>query len=280
MNLSSYERKARREIDDFKNPDRGFFSKAVEAVNKPIDAVGDFALDNKVGDAVSKAVKGIMELLNDGSSYTVQTEAVCEKYRDEGYRSVREPEDIRDVPLEDIEKVVGYLGTKYKSMGFAEGGAAGVAGAAGIAADIPALMGIALRAVNEYATYYGFDITRQQERAVVMRILLAASSPTQASKQAMLAQLTKISVKVAKKKTWKELQKHLSVKAIKKIAEKLGIRLTKAKLAQVVPVIGAGVGGGYNAWYVAAVTKTAQMTYRERYLIEKYGETASVDVKN
>jgi hypothetical protein len=219
---------------------------------------------------VSSAIKGIIHLLNDGSAYTVGREGIYERYREAGFEAVESPEDIREVPLEELERVVGYTSAKYKSMAFAEGGAAGVTGAAGIGADIPALVGIALRAVNEYATYYGCDIDREHERAVALNVLMAASSVSQTSKQAALAELTKVSMKVAKKKTWKELEKHLSVKAIKKLAEKLGIRLTKAKLGQVIPVIGAGVGGGYHAWYVSAVTETARMTYRERYLVNKY----------
>ena len=43
----------------------------------------------------------------------------------------------------------------------------------------------------------------------------------------------------------------VSVQVIKKIAQALGMRLTKAKLAQIVPLVGAGVGAGFNAWYVA-----------------------------
>ena len=67
--------------------------------------------------------------------------------------------------------------------------------------------------------------------------------------------------------------------AIKKIAEAIGIRLTKAKLAQVVPIAGAIVGGGFNAWFVGSVTETAYHLYRERWLIEKHGESAAVPIR-
>lgn len=279
MNFTDYELGARNEIDDFKNPEVGLFRKAIDTANKPLEKLGDYALDNEIGDAVSSAMKGIVDILNDGSSYTVRTNAICRRYERHGYEGIDKPTDIQDLSLADIEKVVGYLSTKYKSAAFAEGGVAGVAGAAGIAADIPSLLAISLRAVNEYATYYGFDINVEQERAIALNVLLAASSTTQVSKQAALSELTKVSVKVAQRKTWKELEKYLSVRAIKKIAEKLGIRLTKAKLAQVVPVVGAAIGGGFNAWYVSAVTKTARMTFRERYMIRKYGPDAAIEVR-
>jgi hypothetical protein len=75
------------------------------------------------------------------------------------------------------------------------------------------------------------------------------------------------------------MQRLLTVQIVKKIAEALGIRLTKAKLAQVLPVIGAVVGGGFNAWFLAEVTETASYVYRERFLMEKYGPQVAVEVR-
>ena len=92
-----------------------------------------------------------------------------------------------------------------------------------------------------------------------------------------MASLVKISRDVAAKKTWKELEEHAMVLVIKKIAESLGVRLTKAKLAQLLPVFGSAVGGGYNAYYTAKVCETASFMYRERFLATKYDETIIVD---
>ena len=86
-----------------------------------------------------------------------------------------------------------------------------------------------------------------------------------------MAQLVKIAKDVAKKKAWKDLEKRTFVKIIQIIARSLGIRLTKAKLAQIVPVTGAIVGGGFNAYYTGKVCNAAFYLYRERFLAEKYG---------
>jgi hypothetical protein len=61
------------------------------------------------------------------------------------------------------------------------------------------------------------------------------------------------------------------VVVMQRIAKRIGVRLTKAKLAQTIPVIGAGVGAGFNAWYVSRVCNAAYFLYRERFLAEKYG---------
>jgi len=49
-----------------------------------------------------------------------------------------------------------------------------------------------LRAIGEYATYYGFDIHKQEERLFAMNVLGLASSPTDASKALAMAQLVRI----------------------------------------------------------------------------------------
>ena len=61
------------------------------------------------------------------------------------------------------------------------------------------------------------------------------------------------------------------VRAIRRISKALGPRLTKQKLKQAVPGIGAAVGGGLNAYYTHRVCDAAYHLYRERFLAEKYG---------
>ena len=142
---------------------------------------------------------------------------------------------------------------------------------AAIPADVVALMTINLRAVGEYATYCGFNVSSEEERLFALNVLAYASSPTASTKQLALAQLVRIASDVALRKTWRDLEKHAAVTAIAHIAKSLSVRLTKAKLAQFLPVAGAVIGGGFNAYYTDKVCKAAFYLYRERFLAEKYG---------
>ena len=49
------------------------------------------------------------------------------------------------------------------------------------------------------------------------------------------------------------------------------MRVEKHKLAQLLPMTGAFVGGGFNGYYTTRVCNAAFHLYRERLLIEKYG---------
>lgn len=269
MTLSIYEKNALLEIEAWKNPKKSWYSNALRIANKPLDFAGNAVMSAPwIGDIITKAMTGVLELVNDAAQWSVNADAIFKEFRGDGY-DVAELCDISKLDLEKIDLTVGWLAAKYKGMLFAEGAATGAVGAIGLVADVPALMVGCLRAVGEYATYYGFDVNNQKERIYALNILGLSSSPTDAAKAAAMAQLTKLSGDIAKRATWKELEKSVFVKMVQEIAKALGIRLTKAKLAQVVPMIGSVAGGGFNAYYVSKVCETAHHLYRERFIIEK-----------
>ena len=104
-----------------------------------------------------------------------------------------------------------------------------------------------------------------------LNILGYASSPNDLAKQSAMAELVRIAQDVARRKTWEALEEHAFVQIVQQIARAVGIRLTKAKLAQVIPAIAVAVGAGFNAYYTARVCDAAYYLYRERFLAEKYG---------
>ena len=277
---SDYERRALEQIHEWKTPELTWSDQAMRVISLPLDKAGDFIMEIPVlGDAIKRAIGGIVNVSNDVAQWSVRPEAIYEEFRTAGH-DIHERPDIFSLDLEDVDKVVGWLAAKYKGLALGEGAATGVAGAPGIAVDIPTLVTLNLRAIGEYATYYGFDVSLQQERLFAMNVLGLASSPKDAAKEVAMAQLVRIAQDVAKKRTWKALEEHAFVQIIQQISKALGIRLTKAKLAQTIPVVGAGVGGGFNVYYTAKVCDAAYYLYRERFLAEKYGtDTIEVTVE-
>jgi hypothetical protein len=279
---SEYERKAIHAIHAWKNPQIGWFGKAWETINWPlskastaIEKMPGFKWAKAKGKApiewvLQKTVGGLVTLLNDAAQWSVRPKAIYSDFAKSGI-DVKSRSDIFDLDLEQIDRALGWLDVKYKSIAAAEGGTTGAAGLPGIPVDIVAIVGINLRAIGEYATYCGFDVSAQSERLFAMNVLALASSPTDSAKQAALAQLVRIAKDVAAKKAWKKLEEHSFVNIVKKIAAALGQRLTKAKLAQVIPYLGAGVGVGFNTYFTAKVCEAAFFLYRERFLAEKYG---------
>lgn len=276
---SEYEENARSQIWRWKNPDQSWFDKAMAVVSWPLDTAAETVLKTPgLGPAIQKALAGTLGVINDISQWSVRPDAILEEYRQFTRIQVQALADLYTLDLYSVDRVIGWLDTKYEGIALVEGAAAGgssvlnpVVALALIPADVVALLSLNLRAVGEYATYCGFDVSTQEERLFALNVLAYASSPTDASKQIALAQLVRIARDVALRKAWKDLEKHAAVQAIQQIAKALSIRLTKAKLAQVVPVAGAVIGGGFNAYYTNKVCSAAFYLYRERFLAEKYG---------
>ena len=65
VNPSKYDRRALQQIKAWKNPEATWLSKVSAQLAKPVNAVGDFVLDSKLGVVAGEAVKGLITLLNE-----------------------------------------------------------------------------------------------------------------------------------------------------------------------------------------------------------------------
>lgn len=273
---SRYELNALAEIKAWKTPDLGWLGRAMTIVNRPLDKAGDALMATGVGGVIEKAATGLVSLTNDAAQWSVRPDAIFTEFRNHGHLHVQRHADLRSLDLEQIDRAIGWLSAKYKGLALIQGATTGAVGLPGIPPDIVALVTINLRAIGEYATYCGFDVSAQHERLFAMNVLGLASSPSDASKALALAQLVRIAQDVARQRAWKDLEKRAFVPIIQRIAKALGIRLTRAKLAQILPYTGAAVGGGFNAYFTSKVCDAAYYLYRERFLALKYGEQVIV----
>lgn len=283
--LSEYEKRALAQIHAWKNPEQTWFDAAMTYVNKPLAIAGQ-AIDKIPGftETCSKAMSGIVGLVNDASQWSVRPSAIFKDLSEVSQQVITRLDQIPLLDLQVIDRSIGWLDTKYEGIALVEGAAAGglavinpMVALAAIPADLTALLAMNLRAIGEYGTYCGFDMSSQEERIFSLNILALASSTTDGGKQAALSHLVKIAQEVAKKKTWEQLEKSVFVQAVSSIAKALSINLTKAKLANVIPVAGAAINGGFNAYYTDKVCKAAFYLYRERLLAIK-SDAQSIEV--
>ena len=272
MKPTEYERNVLKEISIWKKPkEKNFLQKGFSVVTVPFNKAAELVIDSPyVGEVITKSVSGLTTLCNESAQTTVRFQAIYNDISSRSELTVKKLNDIEKVNLPILDKSSSGLLPKYVTIAATEGAGMGTLGLPGMAVDIPSLIFINFRAIGEYATYYGFDIELQEEKIYILNILSLASAPTDQAKHVAMAQLAKIATQVAKKQSWKELEQIFFVSMIKKLAEALGINLTKAKLAQTVPILGALVGAGFNAYYTDKVCNAAYFLYRERFLARKY----------
>ena len=269
---TAYERDALRAIEAWKNPSTsGWLGTTIDRVNRTLHGATDLVRKLPGVDwTIDNVVSGVLRLTNEIMHDSVWREAIYKEYHAAGH-TIRDPEDVQALGLDAMDPVMSGLDTKYRGLAAAQGAAAGYAGAAGILPDVLGLVALNLRAVGEYATYCGYDVSEPAERYFALQILNLVSQPNGEAKQAALVPLTNVTHAVARQQTVQTVEQYALVGAIRSAAKALGLRLTSAKLAQVVPMTSAFVGGGFNAYYTAKVCDAAFYLYRERWLIQKYG---------
>lgn len=158
-----------------------------------------------------------------------------------------------------------------------EGGITGATGVFGLAADIPAIITLALRTIHKIGLCYGFEANNEMDDQFVLAILSASGANSVSEKTAALSMLRSVEITIAKR-TWKamaektaqqQISKEGAIIAIKDIAKQLGINLTKRKALQAIPAVGAIIGSSVNGWYIKDVGWAARRAFQERWLVDK-----------
>ncbi|MFC6420987.1 EcsC family protein [Ornithinimicrobium tianjinense] len=197
-------------------------------------------------------------------------------------------EAVRSLPLEDRDHRQPRR-TLYASVAAGEGAATAVAvtgseiattvsggATAGVvvgavAVDAVASLAMMGRAVGDVASRYGYDMRDPGEELFAMGVLSLGMAGDVGAKTQALASLSRLTQRMMRRATWSELNKHVLVKVLQKVYQRLGLRLTQRKLAQIVPVAGIGINAALTASLVDKTFERAQAVYRLRTLSEKYG---------
>lgn len=268
---SHYELDIVRELRDWRTPTTGFLTDAFDRFNAVIDQATDkLRAVPGVDWTLDTFVAGIMESLNELAHDLVWTEDAYSTLQRRGH-SVAAPGEAHRYDLRHVDEATAGLKTQYVALAGAEGAATGFVGAAGILPDILALTTMNLRATAQYAAYYGFDIQQPDERRFALQVLSSSAGSTDINKDFALKPVSRASQSIAKRQAIESAGQYAFTGSLKKMAEKLGVKLTRAKVAQMLPVAGAIVGSGLNVMYTSKVCLTARQLYRERFLISKYG---------
>lgn len=269
---SPYERQALREIRLWHEPHKmGWFGRAVDRVNRGVYRATDLLRKVPGVDwTIEHVVTGLLRLTNEIMQDSVWRDGIYKEYHRDGH-DIHTPADLRRLDLAVVDRQLKGLDAKYRTLAAVEGAATGYAGLSGIVPDVVALVALNLRAAGEYATYCGFNLDDPAERLYALRLLDAVSSAADASKQVAMTPVIRVSSRLARDQAAQAIEQFALTRAIRNVAHSLGVRLTRAKLAQVVPVTGAVVGSGFNAYYTSKVCDAAFFLYRERFLLEKYG---------
>ncbi|RCK79996.1 MAG: hypothetical protein OZSIB_3865 [Candidatus Ozemobacter sibiricus] len=181
--------------------------------------------------------------------------------------------DFRDAPLHVSDCLVASVTRWAKGLAGAEGAVTGMTGILGLTADIPALIILAIRTIRKIGYCYGFDTARDEERPFVLHCLSAGAANGVEEKKAAIAAAMELRnvldqpAETALKKTESEiLSREAFAAAVRNLAKQLCINLARRKAAQVIPVVGGGIGAAMNVLFITDVAEAAHRLYQKRRL--------------
>lgn len=146
----------------------------------------------------------------------------------------------------------------YKKAGAAEGGITGAGGILLGLADFPLLLSLKLKMLFDLAALYGYDTADYRERVYLLYIFQLAFSSQQQRRQVY-----------RQMENWEQRKQHLPADIHqfdwRTLQQEYRDYIDLAKMAQLIPVIGAPVGALANYRLIDKLGKTAMNAYRMRW---------------
>ncbi len=198
-------------------------------------------IPTKVHKAITATIKQMVKAVLFGSTYT--TSAMPDER----------------MSLLHRESLVKSKIENYSKTGAAEGGITGAGGFLMSMADFPILIGIKIKMLFEIASLYGFDVKDYRERLYILHVFQLAFSST-TGMQNIYKQMQNWDQKLivlpesADQFDWQTFQ------------QEYRDYIDLAKMAQLLPVVGAAVGAVANYQLIQKLGKTAMMAYRVRII--------------
>lgn len=147
----------------------------------------------------------------------------------------------------------------YKTTAATEGGITGAGGILLGLADFPLLLGIKIKLLFDIAAIYGFDVKDYKERIYILYIMQLAFS-SQEERKNVYMKIIDWEMHV------KELPDDINEFDWRTFQQEYRDYLDIAKMAQLIPIIGAPVGIVVNYRLITKLGKTAMNAYRMRLL--------------
>lgn len=173
-------------------------------------------------------------------------------------------EPKKDKSLEVREAIVEEKINFYRKTAAAEGGITGAGGILLGLADFPILLGMKLKMLFEIASAYGYDANDYKERVYMLYIFQLAFSSHEHRRKIYLKMID-----------WKEQRKQLPEDIHqfdwRTLQQEYRDYIDLAKMAQLIPVIGAPVGIVVNYRLIKKLGITAMNAYRMRWMEQMNG---------
>lgn len=115
--------------------------------------------------------------IQSGGQYLTSEKRIMKKFQKRlPHGTYQTLHDIRNAPLAVMDEIAEGIARTSVKAATVQGAATGVGGVFTLAADIPAMLGLSLKTLQDIAVAYGFDPKDKKERVFIVKLLQLASS--------------------------------------------------------------------------------------------------------
>jgi len=202
--------------------------------------------------------------IQSGGKYLINEQMMIQKIRNQSSNpNIFAISDIGNIPLEEMITLSDKLQKERVKLATVQGASTGFGGIFTLAIDIPFILGMALKTLQEIAIIHGYDPNDKMERIFIVKCLQFTSADI-VGKEAILEVLSSMhDSKNASEKMISQLQGWQEV--FFTYRDQMGWK----KLFQMVPIAGMIFGAYANKGMMQDVAETGIMLYRKRRIYEK-----------
>lgn len=223
-------------------------------------------IQEKIGIALDE----LGSYVQSGGRYLVSKEQMYRKFfPNDEYEEETAMLRIGQLPLGTMDEISGGITKSSTNTATVQGATTGIGGIFTLAIDIPLLLGISIKALQEIAISYGYDPTEKSERIFIVKCLQFSSSDI-VGKKAILEDLAAFHSGKNSNQVMSQLQGWREVMLTYR--DNFGWK----KLFQMIPVAGMLFGAYLNRSTLHDVTETGRMMYRKRRILEKLSTSEEI----
>ncbi|MGE1145490.1 EcsC family protein [Bacillus pumilus] len=205
--------------------------------------------------------------IQSGGAYLTSEKGIIHQFQKKcADDSIQRIEDIEKAPIEIMDAISEQMGKNRTNLATVQGATTGVGGMFTLAADIPAVLGLSLKTLQDIAVTYGYDPKNKEERVFIIKCLQLTSADV-VGKKSILKELRSYHASEGKHENmFSQIQGWREV--VYNYRDSFGWK----KLFQLVPVAGILFGAVSNRSQLKSIAETGMMQYRKRRIASRLEE--------
>ena len=205
---------------------------------------------------IDKILEEVTSYIHNGGRYLIKKESILSKFE-----QISSLEEVQHLHLSKMDKAADSIISSRKQFATAQGATTGFGGLFTLAIDIPAVLGMSLKVLQEIAVCYGYDPFDEKERVFIIKCLQFSSSDL-VGKQTILEEIKDFNHGQQRNNSVSQVQSWREVMTVYR--DNYGWK----KLFQMVPVAGMVFGAYLNRKTIEDVSEVGKMLYKKRRILE------------